>query len=322
MHKYAFLDGYPRNYRYPYEFRIAGATPSGLRARLRQAGRPVGGRWHSNGGGWVDNRANVAATAYVGPRAAVFGNGTVRDNARIEGLAWVNSGATVGGNAVVKDNAIVQGGANLGGSVVVGGDAEMAHRLQRRHLPDVQPEPRLRRRRRRGRHQPAARHVHRRRAGHHRHDTAADHDRPPPPTTPTTTPRRRPRRRRPPRRRPPTSTTTSRPPTTTTTTAAPAGRTCTATYRIVGSWQGGFQGEVSVQAGSSAITGWTVTWTFANGQAVTQAWGAALTSSGATVTARNETWNGALGANAATTFGFLANAGATNAAPAPSCTAT
>ena len=76
-----------------------------------------------------------------------------------------------------------------------------------------------------------------------------------------------------------------------------------------------------MQAGSSPITGWTVTWTFANGQVVTQAWGAAVTSSGASVSARNETWNGALGANATTTFGFLANAGSTNAVPAPACTA-
>ena len=296
VHKYAFLDGYPRNYRYPYEFRIAGATPSGFEPGYTKP-TPVGGRWHSNGGGWVDNRANVAATAYVGPRAAVFGNSTVRDNARIEGLAWVNSGATVGGNAVVRDNAIVQGGANLGGSIVLGGDAEMGiacsagtYRMFTTSRgcdggageADINPP----------------------------HGTFTDAElaitgtTTPPTTTPTpTTIHQQPRapttrRRRPPRRGrrppPPRPAHRPRPPR-----AAPAGRTCTATYRIVGSWSGGFQGEVSVQAGTSAITGWTVTWAFANGQAVTQAWGAALTSSGANITARNETWNGALGANAA-----------------------
>ncbi|KAK1184033.1 DUF6055 domain-containing protein [Streptomyces sp. NBS 14/10] len=126
VHHYAYLDGYTKNYRYPYEFRISGAIPSGFEPGYQKPAATGGGHWHSNGGGWVDNRANVAASVYVGPRAAVYGSSTVTGNARIEGLSWVNSGATVGGNVVVKDNAIVQGGANLSGSVVLGGDAEMA----------------------------------------------------------------------------------------------------------------------------------------------------------------------------------------------------
>ncbi|WKX14931.1 DUF6055 domain-containing protein [Streptomyces sp. NL15-2K] len=125
VHHYAFLDGYTKNHRYAYEFRISGAVPSGHESGYQKPAATGGGHWHSNGGGWVDNRANVASTAYVGPRAAVFGNSTVTGNARIEGLAWVNSGATISGSVVVKDNAIVQGGANLSGSTVLGGDAEM-----------------------------------------------------------------------------------------------------------------------------------------------------------------------------------------------------
>ena len=53
-----------------------------------------------------------------------------------------------------------------------------------------------------------------------------------------------------------------------------------------------------VTAGSAAINGWTVTWTFANGQTVTQAWNATVTSSGSAVTARNVSYNGNLGAGA------------------------
>ncbi len=124
VHHYGFLDGYPKNYRYPYEFGITGAVPSGYEPGYTKPAATGGGHWHSNGGGWVDNRATVAATAYVGPRAAVYGSSTVTGNARVEGLAWINSGATVTGNAVVKDNALVQGGVTLSGSVVVGGDAE------------------------------------------------------------------------------------------------------------------------------------------------------------------------------------------------------
>lgn len=125
VHHYAYLDGFTKNYRYPYEFRVTGATPSGYEPGYQKPTASGNGHWHSNGGGWVDNRATVSSSAYVGPRAAVYGSSTVSGNARIEGLAWVNSGATVRDNAVVKDSAIVQGGANLSGSVVLGGDAEI-----------------------------------------------------------------------------------------------------------------------------------------------------------------------------------------------------
>ncbi len=119
--KYAFLDGWPRNRRYPYEFRISGAIPDGHQPGYQKPA-PVGGRWHANGGGWVRNGANVAASAYVGPRAAVY-SGNVTGNARIEDLAWVNGG-TVTDNAIVRHNAIVHGGVTVGGNAIVGGDAE------------------------------------------------------------------------------------------------------------------------------------------------------------------------------------------------------
>ena len=117
----------------------------------------------------------------------------------------------------------------------------------------------------------------------------------------------------------PTSSPTSSP-TTSPTTTPPSGG-CTAAYSIVGSWPGGFQGEVKVTAGSSAINGWTVTWTYANGQTVTQAWSATVTSSGAAVTARNVSYNGKLAAAGTTSFGFLGSWNGTNGVPAPSCTA-
>jgi hypothetical protein len=121
---YAFLDGYNKARRFPYEFRVSGATPSGFEPGYVKPAATGGGHWHANGGGWVSNGANVASSAYVGPKAAVYA-GTVNGNARIEGLGWVNGG-TVGGNAVVRDNALIQAGANLSGNIVVGGDAELA----------------------------------------------------------------------------------------------------------------------------------------------------------------------------------------------------
>jgi hypothetical protein len=77
-----------------------------------------------------------------------------------------------------------------------------------------------------------------------------------------------------------------------------------------------------VTAGSAAIKGWTVTWTYANGQVVNQAWSAQVTSSGSTVTGTNVGYNGALPAGASTSFGFLGSSnGSTNSVPAVTCSA-
>ena len=82
---------------------------------------------------------------------------------------------------------------------------------------------------------------------------------------------------------------------------------CAATYQPGSSWPGGFQGQVTVTAGSSAINGWTVHWTLAGGQQITQVWNGTLSTSGSAVSVKNVSYNGSLGAGASTTFGFLAN---------------
>jgi hypothetical protein len=313
VHHYGFLDGFPEQYRYPYEFRIAGATPSGFEPGYQKPAATGGGRWHANGGGWVCNSANVAASAYVGPRAAVYCNSTVSGNARIEGLSWVNSGATVSGNAVVRDNALVQGGANLSGSVVVGGDAEppagptgasCSSGTYLMFAPDRGCDGRggetdL---------TPAY-------ANFTSEELAITGTTTPPSTPPTTTPTTTPTTA-------PTTTPTTAPttaPPTTTPTTAPSGRTCSAAITTVGTWSGGFQAEVAVTAGGSAITAWTVTWQLASGQRISQSWNAALAVAGSAVTAQNVSWNGALAAGGRATFGFLSDG--TPAATNPTCTA-
>ncbi|WP_435872465.1 CotH kinase family protein [Micromonospora humida] len=118
--------------------------------------------------------------------------------------------------------------------------------------------------------------------------------------------------------------TTTAPPTTTpppsTTTPPPGAARCTATYTVTSQWTGGFQGEVRVTAGASAISNWTVTWAYTNGERVTQAWNATVTSQGATVTARNVAYNGTLAAGASTSFGFLGSSTGGPGVPVPSCT--
>lgn len=108
----------------------------------------------------------------------------------------------------------------------------------------------------------------------------------------------------PPTSEPPTSgppPTSTQPPVTT----PPPGGACTAGYAVVNQWPGGFQGEVTVTAGSSAINGWQVTWTFPGGQEIVQSWNAELAGNGPTVTAGNAPWNGALGAGTSVAFGFI-----------------
>lgn len=134
----------------------------------------------------------------------------------------------------------------------------------------------------------------------------------PPTTNPPTT--------NPPTTNPPTTTPpTTNPPTSNppTTNPPPAGE-CTATYRTVNSWPGGFQGEVTVTAGSSAINGWTVTWNLASGQTITQLWNGTQSTSGSTVTVHNVSYNGVVAAHASTTFGFLGSG--TASTPSPTCT--
>ncbi|MBX6169732.1 MAG: cellulose binding domain-containing protein, partial [Thermobispora bispora] len=94
---------------------------------------------------------------------------------------------------------------------------------------------------------------------------------------------------------------------------------CTATIRTVNSWPGGFQSEVTVQAGSAALNGWTVSWTWSGGQSITQLWNGTVSGSGSSVTVRNASYNGTVPAGSSTTFGFLANG--SPATPTLTCTA-
>jgi hypothetical protein len=296
VHHYGFLDGYTKNHRYAYEFRIAGAAPFGYESGHVKPAAPGGGRWHSNGGGWVDSRANVAASAYVGPRAAVYGNSSVSGNARIEDLAWVNSGATVTGNAVVKNSALVQGGANLSGSVVIGGDAEPSVACSSGTYLLFNPDRRCDGRGGEADVNPAY-------STFRTEDLAITGDTGTPPPSPGPSPTAS-----------PTPVPTASP---TPTATVPAGASCTATYRLAGQWQGGFQAEVTVTAGAAAITGWQVGGALTAGQTLTQIWGGTVTGSGTASVVRNAAYNGTLAAGGATTLGFIGTG--TPATPALTC---
>src|SRR4051794_18079254 len=85
---------------------------------------------------------------------------------------------------------------------------------------------------------------------------------------------------------------------------ASAAAGCTVTYRVSSSWPGGFGADVTIKNLGDAIGSWTLVWSFGAGQTVTQAWNTTLSQSGSTVTAKNASYNGSIGAEGPASFAF------------------
>jgi len=110
---------------------------------------------------------------------------------------------------------------------------------------------------------------------------------------------------------------TTAPPTTQPPTSPPptGGAACRVTYKA-NTWNNGFTADVSVaNTGGSAINGWTLAWSFAGNQRVTNAWNASVSQSGQAVTARNASYNGSIPPGGSTSFGFQAEYSGSNATP-------
>ncbi|MFC3895292.1 cellulose binding domain-containing protein [Lentzea rhizosphaerae] len=61
---------------------------------------------------------------------------------------------------------------------------------------------------------------------------------------------------------------------------------CTVTYRVAHRWQNGFHAEVTIaNTGNTLVTDWSLRWTFARGERVTDTWNTKIEQSGATVKA-------------------------------------
>ncbi len=67
--------------------------------------------------------------------------------------------------------------------------------------------------------------------------------------------------------------------------------------------------------GTTAVNGWTLRWSFANGQTVTQMWGATPTQSGAQVSAVNAPYTATIPAGGSVGIGFNGSWTGTNAVP-------
>lgn len=98
-------------------------------------------------------------------------------------------------------------------------------------------------------------------------------------------------------------------------TAPPAA--CTVAYRVDAQWGTGFVTTVTVtNTGTAPIDGWTLGWTWAGTQQVTNAWNATVSQSGTTVTAENASWNRRIAPGASVNFGFQGTYQGSNPAPA------
>ncbi len=112
----------------------------------------------------------------------------------------------------------------------------------------------------------------------------------------------------------PTPTTGSTP---TATPTATSGLACSVHYAIGSQWSGGFGATLTItNTGSTAINGWTLQFSFANGQTITQGWNGTFTQSGSTVTITNLSYNGSIaaGASVSSAPGFNGTWNGTNAA--------
>jgi hypothetical protein len=73
------------------------------------------------------------------------------------------------------------------------------------------------------------------------------------------------------------------------------GPSCHIVYSITNQWQGGFGAAITIDnTGSTALSNWVLTWTFANGQTITQLWNGNESQSGANVTVSNMSYNGSI----------------------------
>jgi len=99
--------------------------------------------------------------------------------------------------------------------------------------------------------------------------------------------------------------------------ASAAAASCSAAYSVQNDWGSGFTASVTVtNTGQTAITGWTLTWSYAGNQTLTSGWNGTWSQSGQQVTVVNASYNGSLAAGASTSAGANFNYSGSNAAPA------
>ncbi len=95
-----------------------------------------------------------------------------------------------------------------------------------------------------------------------------------------------------------------------------SGASCKVNYTITSQWSGGFTGNIVItNTGTTAITGWTLGFRFANGQTITQIWNASSTQSGGAVTVTGLSYNSTLSPGGSVNPGFNGTWNGSNSVP-------
>ena len=105
-------------------------------------------------------------------------------------------------------------------------------------------------------------------------------------------------------------------PTSTPTSGGGGSGACTVTD-AVNAWNTGLTQNITVtNTGSAAVNGWSLAFTLASGQTVTNSWNATISPTSGQVTATNVSYNAAIAPGGSVSFGFQANHTGNTAAPA------
>jgi len=100
-----------------------------------------------------------------------------------------------------------------------------------------------------------------------------------------------------------------------------SGGGCVASYTVSSQWANGFTANVTVtNNGTSAASGWKVTWNWGGNQQITNLWNGVESHSGQSETVTNASFNGSIAPGGNTSFGFQAGYSGSNTAPTLSCT--
>jgi cellulase/cellobiase CelA1 len=85
----------------------------------------------------------------------------------------------------------------------------------------------------------------------------------------------------------------------------------------VHAWPGGFQAQaVLTNTSTSPVSGWTLTWSLADGQRVTDLWNGGFAQSGERVSVTGASYDRTIAPSASVTIGFTASSTGGNAPPA------
>ncbi len=87
---------------------------------------------------------------------------------------------------------------------------------------------------------------------------------------------------------------------------------CHITYAITNQWSTGFQAAITIaNTGTTALSNWSLSWTFPGNQQITNLWNGAFAQTGASITINNLNYNGSIPAGGSyNAMGFTANGAA------------